>query len=196
MGTKVIVYSDHAALRHLKKKKEAKPRLIRWILLLQEFDIEIRDKKGVENTVADHLSRLVMSQEKLPLQDRFPDEQLFSLEESTLWYVNIVNYLVTRKVPNTMCNFQKMKLKNISKQYVWDEPYLGKYGVDQIIRSCVPNSEFQLFYPFVTLLLVVAILVLNVPLSKFSRVDFIGPPCLKIHMLCVNLVIDVKEQVI
>ncbi|XP_027182165.1 uncharacterized protein LOC113780574 [Coffea eugenioides] len=45
LGTKVIVYSDHATLKYLLTKKEAKPRLLRWILLLQEFDLEIRDKK-------------------------------------------------------------------------------------------------------------------------------------------------------
>jgi hypothetical protein len=46
LGTKIIVNSDHAALRYLMTKKEAKPRLIRWILLLSEFDLEIKDKKG------------------------------------------------------------------------------------------------------------------------------------------------------
>jgi hypothetical protein len=58
MNSKVIVYTDHAAIKYLLAKKDAKPRLIHWILLLQEFDVEIRDKKWVENVVADHLSRM------------------------------------------------------------------------------------------------------------------------------------------
>ncbi|XP_074270594.1 uncharacterized protein LOC141594476 [Silene latifolia] len=79
--TTVIVHTDHTALRHLLIKKESKPRLIRWILLLQEFDIEIRDKKGVENVVADHLSRLLHVKDKdgLPIDDTLPDDQLFAL---------------------------------------------------------------------------------------------------------------------
>jgi hypothetical protein len=58
MNSKVIVYTDHAAIKYLLAKKDVKPRFIRWILLLQEFDVEIRDKKWVENVVADHLSRM------------------------------------------------------------------------------------------------------------------------------------------
>ena len=59
--------------------KEVKDRLIRWILLLQEFDLEIWDKKGVENVVADHLSRVPnASSEEMPINDNFPDEQLFA----------------------------------------------------------------------------------------------------------------------
>ncbi|KAB2625900.1 hypothetical protein D8674_026286 [Pyrus ussuriensis x Pyrus communis] len=83
LGTKVIVFTDHAALKYLLTKKEAKPRLIRWMLLLQEFDLEIRDKKGCENVVADHLSRMVREEESTPILETFPDEQLLSIEVRT-----------------------------------------------------------------------------------------------------------------
>ncbi|RDX69659.1 Tf2-11, partial [Mucuna pruriens] len=77
LGSKIVVFPDHATLRYLLKKPDAKSRLIRWMLLLQEFDIEIRDKKGAENVVADHLSRL--ERDAIPIRDEFPDEQIFTL---------------------------------------------------------------------------------------------------------------------
>ncbi|XP_070057219.1 uncharacterized protein [Nicotiana tomentosiformis] len=82
MGAKVIVHSDHAALRYLMTKKKSKARLMRWVILLQEFDIDIQDKKGSENQMADHLSRLEEEgrpYDGLEINDSFPDEQLLAL---------------------------------------------------------------------------------------------------------------------
>ena len=95
VGAKVIVYTDHAALKYLLTKKDAKPSLIRWVLLLQEFDIEIRDKKGVENSVADHLSRLQVKGDSLqPIDDYLRDDTLHKVTTSDPWYANIVNFIV------------------------------------------------------------------------------------------------------
>ncbi|KAM1185235.1 hypothetical protein ACFX2G_014863 [Malus domestica] len=143
LGTKVIIYIDHAALKYLLTKKEAKPRLIRWMLLLQEFDIEIRDKKGSENVVADHLSRLVHEEDVMPIPETFPDEQLMSIEVSVPWYADLVNYLASKVIPSELNKNQRDKLKYDARNYVWDDPYLWKYCSDQIIRRCVHDSEIQ-----------------------------------------------------
>ncbi|CAN6583783.1 unnamed protein product [Malus baccata var. baccata] len=143
LGTKVIIYTDHAALKYLLTKKEAKPRLIRWMLLLQEFDLEIRDKKGSENVVADHLSRLVHEEDVVPIPETFPDEQLMSIEVSMPWYADLVNYLASKVIPREFNKNQRDKLKHDARNYVWDDPYLWKYGSDQIIRRCVHDSEIQ-----------------------------------------------------
>jgi hypothetical protein len=89
VGGKVIVYTDHTALKYFLTKKDAKPRLIKWILLLQELDLEIKDKKRVENSVANHLSRMqFQNPQELPINDSMRNDMLFKVSRSDPWYVN------------------------------------------------------------------------------------------------------------
>jgi hypothetical protein len=95
VGAKVIAYTDHVVLRYLLTKKDAKPCLIRWILLLKEFDLEIRDKKGVENSMADHLSCLQFEEStELPINDYMRGDTLLKFSTTDPWYANIVNNMV------------------------------------------------------------------------------------------------------
>ena len=101
VGSFIVVFTDYSALKYLLTKQDAKARLIRWILLLHEFTLQIKDKKGVENVVADHLPRLAIAHNShgLPINDDFPEESLMLLEDAP-WYAHIANYLVTGEVPS------------------------------------------------------------------------------------------------
>lgn len=127
------MFSDYAALKYLLSKKDAKPPLICWVLLLQEFDIEIRDKKSYDNVVADHLSRLVVetSMNPLPLNESFLDEQLLVVSQLH-WYVAIVNYIVTGQFPKSWTKQDKSKFLAEVKHFFWDDPYLFKCCPDQV----------------------------------------------------------------
>jgi len=145
INSKVVVYTDHAAIRYLIDKKDAKPRLIRWILLLQEFDLEIKDRKGSENPVADHLSRLEQNDEKnkeVEIRENFPDESILAISEnSTPWYADIVNYIVSRVLPPDLSYQQKKRFLQQVKSYFLDSPFIFKHCPDQIIRRCIPEFE-------------------------------------------------------
>ena len=102
LGSHVIIHTNHAAIKYLMAKKEAKPRLIKWVLLLQEFDLEIKDKKGCDNVIANHLSRVEKSsiqEEEKEIAENFPYEQLFQLSLQSPWYADIVNFLACGIMP-------------------------------------------------------------------------------------------------
>ena len=142
LGSSITIFIDHATLKYLLFKLDTKPRLTRWILLCQEFNLTIKDKKGVENVVADHLSRLVpeSTSEGLPIGDTFTNEQLFALVHCP-WYADKVNYLVTGKIPPQWTSQQKRKFLVDIKKYYFDDPYLFKYCPDQLMRRCVSNDD-------------------------------------------------------
>jgi hypothetical protein len=141
VNSKVIVYTNHTAIKYLLAKKEGKPRLICWILLLQEFDVEIRDKKGVENVVTDHLSRMNRGQDdKEPIEDKMRDDQLYRVLDKDTWMIDIIRAI--RKMPlDHLDKNSEQKIISESKKYFWDAPYLFKLGNDGVMRRCVPREE-------------------------------------------------------
>ncbi|GKC70302.1 reverse transcriptase domain-containing protein [Tanacetum coccineum] len=145
--SKTIVYTDHSTLKYLLAKQDDKPRLLRWILLLQEFDVCIRDKKGAENLAADHLSRLEnpyqSELEKKKITKTFPLETLgmvtFRGDDSTPWFADFANYHAGNFVVKGMSSQQKKKFFKDVKHYFWDDPYLFKVCADQVIRRYSPS---------------------------------------------------------
>ncbi|GJY19235.1 reverse transcriptase domain-containing protein [Tanacetum coccineum] len=145
---KSVVYTDHSALKYLFNKKDAKARLLRWVLLLQEFDFKVIDTKGAENYAADHLSRLENPYENVfdpkEITETFPLETLSVLtskDQSTPWFADIANYHAGNFLIKGMTSQQKRKFFKDIKHYFWDDPYLFRTCADQIIRRCVFGQE-------------------------------------------------------
>nr|GEV01098.1 DNA-directed DNA polymerase [Tanacetum cinerariifolium] len=148
--SKTVVYTNHSAFKYLLAKQDAKPRLLRWILLLQKFDVMIHDKKGAENLTADHLSRLENHThqdelEKKEITETFPLETLgmiaFHGDSSTPLFADIENYHARNFIVKGMLSQQKKKFFKDVKHYFWNDPYLFKIYADQVIRRCVHGQK-------------------------------------------------------
>ncbi|GKA58801.1 reverse transcriptase domain-containing protein, partial [Tanacetum coccineum] len=164
---KSIVYTDHSALKYLFAKKDSKARLLRWVLLLQEFKFKVIDTKGARPKgdkkdskarllrwvllllAVDHLSRLENPYENVldpkEINETFPLETLnmvtFRGDSSTPWFANFANYHAGNFVIKGMSSQQKNKFFKDVQHYFWDDPYLFKICVDQVIRRCVSGQE-------------------------------------------------------
>ena len=194
VGSPVTIFTDHAALKYLLSKQDTKPRLTRWILLCQEFNLTIKDKKGVENVVADHLSRLVPESDShdIPIGDSFPDEQLFALAHYP-WYVDIVNYLITGQIPAQWTSQQKKKFLTDIKKYYFDDPYLFKYCPDQIMRRCVPNDEQVRILTFCHSEACGGHFSARKTADKICKLGFISPLYLKIVLISAKRVLNASN---
>ncbi|XP_075101748.1 uncharacterized protein LOC142177179 [Nicotiana tabacum] len=127
MGSKVIVFTDHVAISYLMTKKDTK------------------DRKGTENQVAYHLSRLEEARRpkgELEINDAFLDEQLLAISStSTPYYANIANFVVSGLIPEELEAYQKKKFLRDCRQYYWKEPFLFWICADNIIRCCLLEDE-------------------------------------------------------
>ncbi|GJR28539.1 reverse transcriptase domain-containing protein [Tanacetum coccineum] len=150
--SKSIVYTDHSAIKYLFAKKDAKARLVAVILLLQEFDIEIRDKKGAENLAADHLSRLENPhQDKLEnkeINEAFPLETLGSIalqDQSTPWFADFANYHAGKFIcaisDKTLCFFWTKNAIDILKA-CHSGPTGGHYGANYTARKIFDSGFY------------------------------------------------------
>nr|GEV38601.1 reverse transcriptase domain-containing protein [Tanacetum cinerariifolium] len=146
---KSIVYTDHSALKYLFAKKDFKVRLLRWVLLLQEFKFKVIDTKGADNLAVDHLSRLKNPHQNVldpkEINETFPLETLnmvsFRSNSSTSWFADFVNYHAGNFVVKGMSSQQKNKFFKDVKHYFWDDLFLFKIYADQVIRRCVHGQE-------------------------------------------------------
>ena len=115
------------------------------MLLLHEFDLEIKDKKGFENVVADHLSKLEdyeQVRQEEDINDEFLDNLLLSVQHfTTPWFADIANYLACGILPQELSYQQRKHFLYEVKHYLWEDPFLYKICGDRLIRKCVPEIE-------------------------------------------------------
>ncbi|RVW41521.1 Retrovirus-related Pol polyprotein from transposon 17.6 [Vitis vinifera] len=194
LGTSIVIFTDHSALKYLLNKKDAKARLIRWILLLQEFNIQIKDKQGVENVVADHLSRVKVEShfEEAQINDEFPDDALCAVEKLP-WFANIVNYLATGELPSEWNMETKKYFLSRAKHYAWDDPYLYKFCPIKLCGDVFQRMNNKTYCECAMKELVEVILLQGRLQQKFYRVDSIGQLCSRIVTLIAKVVHNVNN---
>ncbi|GJT32454.1 reverse transcriptase domain-containing protein [Tanacetum coccineum] len=144
-----LVYNDHSALKYLFSKQDVKPRLIRWVMLLQGFNIKIKDKKGAENLAADHLSRLenpnIGKLAEDEIADKFLDEHLMilkaNLNDEEPWYADYVDYIVRKVIPLKWTPERRKWFFSQVRNYFWDEPYTFRLCLDNLMRRCMDGDK-------------------------------------------------------
>lgn len=113
--------------------------------LAARIDLEINDKKGVENVVTNHLSRLQnveVTRDKQNITETFPDEQLMAISERP-WFAGMANYKAIKVVPKEYTWQQRKCFYKEEKIYLWDDPCLFKISPEGLLRKCVAGKEAE-----------------------------------------------------
>ncbi|GJY02469.1 putative reverse transcriptase domain-containing protein, partial [Tanacetum coccineum] len=167
-------------------QKDSKARLLRWVLLLQEFDFDVVDTKGAENLAADHLSRL-----ENPHKNKLDPKEI---NENTPWFADIANYHAGNFVIKGMSTQQKRKFFKDVKHYFWEDPFLFKICADQVIRRCVFGKEAMTSSWLATMVPPVDITVLTTQQEKSSIPDSFGPLFTKMPMSWLKTVTHASDK--
>ncbi|GJV12745.1 reverse transcriptase domain-containing protein [Tanacetum coccineum] len=137
---KSVVYTDHSALKYLFNKKDAKARLLRWVLLLQEVDFKVIDTKGAENYAADHLSRL-----ENPYENVFDPKEInetFPLETLHIGLLNMPILIYTWTVAVTHRKLQLNELNELRDQ-AYENSLIYKEKTKKLHDSKIKNQIFN-----------------------------------------------------
>jgi len=137
----VILYTDHSAIKYLANKPITNGKITRWLILLQEFDIMIKDRPGKENPVADFLSRMPKPIDATTVEDQFLDKHLFAVAIQTPWYADVANYLAVGKLSKHLTSNERKQIVQRSTRFSWIGGYLFHTGADMHIRRCVREDE-------------------------------------------------------
>ncbi|GKB37792.1 reverse transcriptase domain-containing protein [Tanacetum coccineum] len=135
--------------RMLASKHDAKPRFIWWVLLLQGFNIKIKDKKGAKNLATDHMSRLenpnIGELTKNEIADEFLVEHLMilkaKLNDDEPWYADYVKYIIGKVIPPKWIPEKRKRFFSQVKNYFWDEPYAFRLCPNNAMRRCVAGDK-------------------------------------------------------
>ena len=114
------------------------------------------------------------------------------MKDSAPWYADLVNYLVTKRLPIGLSQSQRHRLKRDARHYVWDKPYLWKHCADQMLKRCVPNCEFHSILNFYHSYACEGHFGAKKTALKVLEYGFYCQLSLRMHIYCENLVIDVK----
>ncbi|GKA65771.1 hypothetical protein Tco_0765478 [Tanacetum coccineum] len=200
--SRTVVYTGHSALKYLFSKHDAKPRLIRWVLLLQEFTIEIKDKRGSENLAVNHLFRLENPElEELDedaIRDSFPDEHLMVVNikeaENDAWYTNYANFLVSKIVPKNL-TYHLRKKNCLMLRNTYGTTYIClNHALMGLSDDVSLERNYTKFSNIAIQDLLEGIMGPISPPGKFSNQDSIGPPFLRIPPDMFENVMPVKGQ--
>jgi len=135
---------DHDALKYMISKPQLSGRIARWVLLLQEFNFDIQVRPGKHHTNADHLSRISNDLSIDPIDDNFPDAQLFQVDIVSFEYAEIIHYLLTGEFPSEYSTKQKNRLIYKATPHTMIGEVLYKKGKDGILCRCINPSEIPL----------------------------------------------------
>ena len=140
-GYPVVLYTDHSAIKYLANKPITNGRVTRWLILLQEFNITIKDRPGKENLVADFLSHVPRIDNAVAIEDQFHDEHLFVVTMKTSWYADVVNYLAMGKLPKHLTPRERKLIVQCITWFSWIGGYLFHTGADMHIHRSIREDE-------------------------------------------------------